>query len=136
MSAYTRNAVELKVLGEPRTFRLRLVELDRLQEDSGADLFDLPDMVSGKDPKALARVAPHLFRLGLIGGGMHRSSAEPLAGRMVEEMPFAQIRACATVILAAALEGVSPDEEAPGKLRGALRRAASIWQTLTRSMRT
>jgi len=136
MSAYTRNAVELKVLGEPRTFRLRLVELDRLQEDSGADLFDIPEMVRNTNPKHLAKVAPHLFRLGLIGGGMHRSSAEPLAERMVEEMPFAQIRACATVILAAALEGVSPDEEAPGKLRGALRRAASIWQTLTRSMRT
>lgn len=104
-------SIELLFAGDDQTFRLRIGELEALQEETGVSPFVLFQRLAKAEP--LARDAEHVVRLGLIGGGLDTRSAKALVRRGFEDAPLIAHVALAGNILAAALFGI--EDEAPGK---------------------
>jgi len=96
--------IELDWAGDVRPFRLKMAQLERLQERCGERgpqriLFDL----MGGEWKA--RDIVETIRLGLIGGGMKLADADKLVKEYVEEQPLADNILVAVAILQAVITG-------------------------------
>lgn len=101
--------VELNWPGGEHAFRLRLGELQALQEKCDAG----PEMVLQRIRLGVWQVNDlfETIRLGLIGGGMDRDAARRLVIDSFERTPLMEFKTPAIEVLAAALIGV-PDDPA------------------------
>ena len=101
--------VELNWPGGEHAFRLRLGELQALQEKCDAG----PEMVLQRIRLGVWQVNDlfETLRLGLIGGGMDRDAARKLVVDTFERTPLMEFKTPAIEALAAALIGV-PDDPA------------------------
>lgn len=103
--------VELNWPGGEHAFRLRLGELQALQEKCDAG----PEMVLQRIRLGVWQVNDlfETIRLGLIGGGMDRDAARRMVIDSFERTPLMEFKTPAIEVLAAALIGV-PDDPAGG----------------------
>lgn len=101
--------VELNWPGGEHAFRLRLGELQALQEKCDAG----PEMVLQRIRLGVWQVNDlfETLRFGLIGGGMDRDAARKLVVDTFERTPLMEFKTPAIEVLAAALIGV-PDDPA------------------------
>ena len=101
--------VELNWPGGEHAFRLRLGELQALQEKCDAG----PEMVLQRIRLGVWQVNDlfETLRFGLIGGGMDRDAARKLVVDAFERTPLMEFKTPAIEVLAAALIGV-PDDPA------------------------
>ena len=101
--------VELNWPGGEHAFRLRLGELQALQEKCDAG----PEMVLQRIRLGVWQVNDlvETLRLGLIGAGMERDAARKLVVDAFERTPLMEFKTPAIEVLAAALIGV-PDDPA------------------------
>ena len=101
--------VELNWPGGEHAFRLRLGELQALQEKCDAG----PEMVLQRIRLGVWQVNDlfETLRFGLIGGGMDRDAARKLVVDTFERTPLMEFKTPAIEALAAALIGV-PDDPA------------------------
>ena len=101
--------VELNWPGGEHAFRLRLGELQALQEKCDAG----PELILQRVRLGVWQVNDlfETLRLGLIGGGVDRDSARKLVIDAFERTPLMEFKTPAIEVLAAALIGV-PDDPA------------------------
>lgn len=101
--------VELNWPGGEHAFRLRLGELQALQEKCDAG----PEMVLQRIRLGVWQVNDlfETLRFGLIGGGMDRDAARKMVIDAFERTPLMEFKTPAIEVLAAALIGV-PDDPA------------------------
>lgn len=101
--------VELNWPGGEHAFRLRLGELQALQEKCDAG----PELVLQRIRLGVWQVNDlfETLRFGLIGGGMDRDAARKLVSDSFDRTPLMEFKTPAIEVLAAALIGV-PDDPA------------------------
>ena len=97
--------------GGEQTFRLRIGELEELQErcDAGPE-FIVQSIYAGTWRVAYVREA---IRLGLIGAGMAPTQAQAMRDRYCSDGQLAANKSLAANIIGASLMGSAEDEEDP-----------------------
>lgn len=108
--------IELVWPGGEHTFRLRLGELQALQDKCDAG----PELILQRIRLGAWRVNDlfETLRFGLIGGGMDRAAARDLVLDCFERAPIMEFKTPAVEVLAAALIGVEDDPAGEASLAG------------------
>jgi hypothetical protein len=105
------DAIEIVWPGGAHPFRLRLGELRRLQDKTGAGPEELLNRVRLGRWKVDDLI--EILRFGLIGGGMGESDAAPLVVKMMELHPLLEFKMPAELVLIYAL--LQPEDDELGK---------------------
>jgi hypothetical protein len=107
-------AIELEWLGETRTFRLALGQVEELESRRDCSVFELAERLARGFAGARYGDVEAVLGLGLVGGGMPVREALKIA-RETSERSMAEDLAAARVVILAALARVhGPEREADG----------------------
>ncbi len=96
-------SVEIRLAGKTRSYRLGLAEIEELEAELDLSIFLIGAALSSELPFLKVGQWKHVIRLGLIGGGYERATADDLTQAMIEEHGAEMCVPMALRIVAAAL---------------------------------
>lgn len=102
-------SVDISLNGDVRTYRLPLAQIEELEEQLDMSLFLIAGALSAEIPFLRVGQWKHVLRLGLIGGGLDRASADMLTDAMIEDHGPAMCLSMALRIVGAAVGRVHGD---------------------------